>query len=101
MGKTMGNTTGLKKGLKALVSPVESSTVWRLTMYAFLTQEILVLDEADRLLSLGFENAVDTILGCLPKLRRTGLFSATQTKVCFRHWLEIILIHGSADAKRD
>ncbi|XP_016920140.1 probable ATP-dependent RNA helicase DDX55 homolog [Apis cerana] len=42
--------------------------------------EILILDEADRLLDLGFSTALDTILLYLPRLRRTGLFSATQTK---------------------
>lgn len=41
--------------------------------------EMLVLDEADRLLSLGFEKALNTILAFCPKQRRTGLFSATQT----------------------
>lgn len=39
-----------------------------------------MLDEADRLLDLGFEVAVNTILSFLPRQRRTGLFSATQTK---------------------
>ncbi len=43
-------------------------------------QEILVLDEADRLLSLGFSETVSSIMSKLPKQRRTGLFSATQTK---------------------
>ncbi|XP_011874809.1 PREDICTED: probable ATP-dependent RNA helicase DDX55 homolog isoform X2 [Vollenhovia emeryi] len=42
--------------------------------------EFLVLDEADRLLDLGFSAALDSILSYLPRLRRTGLFSATQTK---------------------
>uniref|UniRef100_A0AAG5D3U0 ATP-dependent RNA helicase n=1 Tax=Anopheles atroparvus TaxID=41427 RepID=A0AAG5D3U0_ANOAO len=42
--------------------------------------ELLVLDEADRLLDLGFEATVNTILAYLPRQRRTGLFSATQTK---------------------
>ncbi|XP_072908111.1 ATP-dependent RNA helicase DDX55 [Hemitrygon akajei] len=41
--------------------------------------DVLVLDEADRLLDLGFEASLNTILGFLPKQRRTGLFSATQT----------------------
>jgi ATP-dependent RNA helicase DDX55/SPB4 len=41
--------------------------------------EVLVLDEADRLLDMGFEASIDTILSYLPKQRRTGLFSATQT----------------------
>ncbi|XP_024885720.1 probable ATP-dependent RNA helicase DDX55 homolog [Temnothorax curvispinosus] len=42
--------------------------------------EFLVLDEADRLLDLGFSATLDSILSYLPRLRRTGLFSATQTK---------------------
>lgn len=41
---------------------------------------MLVLDEADRLLDLGFSTTLNTILSYLPRLRRTGLFSATQTK---------------------
>ncbi|KAI6248557.1 ATP-dependent rRNA helicase [Erysiphe necator] len=39
--------------------------------------EVLVLDEADRLLDLGFKNDLQKILGRLPKQRRTGLFSAS------------------------
>ncbi|XP_053196593.1 ATP-dependent RNA helicase DDX55 [Scomber japonicus] len=42
--------------------------------------DVLVLDEADRLLDMGFEISLNTILGYLPKQRRTGLFSATQTQ---------------------
>lgn len=42
--------------------------------------EVLVLDEADRLLDMGFEASLNTILSYLPKQRRTGLFSATQTQ---------------------
>lgn len=42
--------------------------------------ELLVLDEADRLLSMGFMVAVTSIIARLPKQRRTGLFSATQTE---------------------
>jgi len=39
--------------------------------------EALVLDEADRLLDLGFKEDLQKILGRLPKQRRTGLFSAS------------------------
>ncbi|PBP18298.1 ATP-dependent rRNA helicase spb4 [Diplocarpon rosae] len=39
--------------------------------------EVLVLDEADRLLDLGFKDDLQKILGHLPKQRRTGLFSAS------------------------
>lgn len=39
--------------------------------------EMLVLDEADRLLDLGFKQDLQKILSSLPKQRRTGLFSAS------------------------
>lgn len=39
--------------------------------------EVLVLDEADRLLDLGFKQDLQAILSHLPKQRRTGLFSAS------------------------
>lgn len=42
--------------------------------------EVLVLDEADRLLDLGFKEQLNSILGYLPKQRRTGLFSASMSE---------------------
>lgn len=42
--------------------------------------QILVLDEADRILDLGFQKTVNAILENLPPHRQTLLFSATQTK---------------------
>ena len=39
----------------------------------------LVLDEADRLLNMDFEQEIDQILKVIPKERRTQLFSATMT----------------------
>lgn len=39
--------------------------------------EVLVLDEADRLLDMGFKDDLQKILQRLPKQRRTGLFSAS------------------------
>ncbi|EGG06932.1 uncharacterized protein MELLADRAFT_35775 [Melampsora larici-populina 98AG31] len=39
--------------------------------------EMLVLDEADRLLDLGFAPVLTNVISHLPKQRRTGLFSAT------------------------
>jgi ATP-dependent RNA helicase DDX10/DBP4 len=42
--------------------------------------QMLVLDEADRIMDMGFQSSVDAILDHLPKDRQTMLFSATQTK---------------------
>ena len=42
--------------------------------------ELLILDEADRLLGMGFMATLNNIISRLPKQRRTGLFSATQTE---------------------
>ncbi|CAN1816317.1 DEAD-box ATP-dependent RNA helicase 18, partial [Linum perenne] len=46
----------------------------------FRNLEVLFLDEADRLLDMGFQKQLNAIISRLPKLRRTGLFSATQTE---------------------
>ncbi|VDP09613.1 unnamed protein product [Soboliphyme baturini] len=42
--------------------------------------QMLVLDEADRILDMGFERQVNAVVENFPKSRQTLLFSATQTK---------------------
>ncbi|KAF9463268.1 ATP-dependent RNA helicase dbp-4 [Collybia nuda] len=42
--------------------------------------QLLVLDEADRILDMGFARTLTALLGHLPKSRQTLLFSATQTQ---------------------
>jgi superfamily II DNA/RNA helicase len=41
---------------------------------------IQVLDEADRILDLGFKDTMNAVIENLPEERQTLLFSATQTK---------------------
>ncbi|KAI1794996.1 DEAD-domain-containing protein [Ganoderma leucocontextum] len=42
--------------------------------------QVLVLDEADRILDMGFHRTLTALLSHLPKSRQTLLFSATQTQ---------------------
>lgn len=42
--------------------------------------QMLVLDEADRIMDMGFQHAVDALVEHLPKDRQTLMFSATQSK---------------------
>ncbi|POR37441.1 ATP-dependent RNA helicase DBP4 [Tolypocladium paradoxum] len=42
--------------------------------------QVLVLDEADRIMDMGFQSAVDALVEHLPKTRQTLMFSATQSK---------------------
>lgn len=66
--------------------------------------QMLVLDEADRIMDMGFQTAVDAIVDHLPKKRQTLLFSATQTKKIndlVRLSLtepEFVSVHESADS---
>ncbi|XP_042420512.1 DEAD-box ATP-dependent RNA helicase 10-like [Zingiber officinale] len=64
--------------------------------FSLRTIKYLVLDEADRLLNLEFEKAIDDILKVIPSERNTFLFSATMTKkvsklqrACLRHPVKI------------
>ncbi|KAJ1679337.1 ATP-dependent rRNA helicase spb4 [Spiromyces aspiralis] len=42
--------------------------------------EVVILDEADKLLDMGFQQSIAALLRVFPKQRRTGLFSATMTE---------------------
>ena len=47
--------------------------------FVFKNLACMVIDEADRILEIGFEEEMRQIIGLLPKNRQTMLFSATQT----------------------
>lgn len=49
-------------------------------LFNCVNMQILVLDEADRCLDMGFERTMNSIIENLPPKRQTLLFSATQTK---------------------
>ena len=49
-------------------------------LFDCVSLQVLVLDEADRMLDLGFSKTLNAIIENLPRERQTLLFSATQTK---------------------
>jgi ATP-dependent RNA helicase RhlE len=52
--------------------------------------ELLVLDEADRMLDMGFQDELDAIVARIPAVRQTLLFSATMPDEVVRLALEIV-----------
>ncbi|MET0266802.1 MAG: DEAD/DEAH box helicase [Duganella sp.] len=68
----------LRKGLDVLVAtPGRLIDLLDQGAVSFALLQTLVLDEADRMLDLGFERDLDILLAALPKKRQTLLFSAT------------------------
>lgn len=70
--------------------------------------EVLIMDEADRLLDLGFKEDLQKILGRLPKQRRTGLFSASVSealdqiiRVGLRNPVKIVVKVKNADGREE
>jgi ATP-dependent RNA helicase RhlE len=68
----------LRSGVDILVAtPGRLLDLFQQNAVKFLQVETLVLDEADRMLDLGFVDDISKILGLLPKRRLGLLFSAT------------------------
>lgn len=64
--------------------------------FVFHSLSVLVIDEADRILEIGFEEEVRQIVKLLPKERQTMLFSATQTTKVRPGWSQPCLQAGQA-----
>ncbi|KAI0566902.1 RNA helicase [Gracilaria domingensis] len=71
------------------------------------TLEMLILDEADRLLDMGFSVTLTSILTRLPRQRRTGIYSATQTeevislaRAGLRNPVRVVVKVASVEGKR-
>ncbi|MFT7235766.1 MAG: ATP-dependent RNA helicase RhlE [Methylophagaceae bacterium] len=68
----------LRRGVDVLVAtPGRLLDLYNQNAVRFNQLEILVLDEADRMLDMGFINDIKKILSFLPKNRQTLMFSAT------------------------
>ncbi|WP_373185534.1 DEAD/DEAH box helicase [Halopseudomonas sp.] len=68
----------LRKGVDVLVAtPGRLLDLYRQNAVTFGQLQMLVLDEADRMLDLGFAEELDQIFSALPRKRQTLLFSAT------------------------
>ncbi len=74
-------TEALRKGIDILVAtPGRLLDLVNQGFIDFTRLEYFVLDEADRMLDMGFVNDVKRILKLIPKNRQTMLFSATMPK---------------------
>ncbi|NMP17894.1 DEAD/DEAH box helicase [Thalassotalea sp. Y01] len=68
----------LRKGIDILVAtPGRLLDLYQQNAVKFSQVEVLVLDEADRMLDMGFINDIEKIIRLLPKKRQNLLFSAT------------------------
>ncbi|CAM3688594.1 DEAD/DEAH box helicase [Rheinheimera salexigens] len=68
----------LRRGVDILVAtPGRLLDLYQQNAVRFSQLEVLVLDEADRMLDMGFINDIKKILALLPKKRQNLLFSAT------------------------
>ncbi len=73
-----GQLSAIRKGARLIVAtPGRLEDYLDRKLFSFRDLRILVLDEADRMLDMGFLPAIRRIASILPKERQTMLFSAT------------------------
>ena len=71
----------LKRGVKIVVgTPGRIMDHMRRRTLKFANVKTVVLDEADEMLNMGFEEDMETILSAVPEERQTVLFSATMNE---------------------
>jgi ATP-dependent RNA helicase RhlE len=85
--------SAIRKGARLIVAtPGRLEDYLDRKLFTFRSLQILVLDEADRMLDMGFLPAIRRIASILPKERQTMLFSAT---------LEASIVHLVKDYLRN
>ena len=97
---------GLRRGLDVVVATpgraVDHLTRGSLRLDAV---EVVILDEADEMLDMGFAEELDTILSATPAVRQTALFSATISptiaRVASRHLREPVRVSVRPDRPSD
>ena len=89
--KVFPQINGLQRGADILVAtPGRLIDLVKQDAVKFDALQFLVLDEADRMLDLGFEEALNELLTLLPKNRQSMMFSATYSdavKTLAKLWL--------------
>ena len=81
-GSSIGSQIGaLKRGVHVIVAtPGRLIDLMERGAVSLAKVRTLVLDEADEMLNMGFQDDIETILGGVPDEHRTMLFSATMPK---------------------
>ena len=95
---------GLRRGVDVVVAtPGRAVDHLKRGSLSFDAARIVVLDEADEMLDMGFAEDLDTILSATPKDRQTALFSATIsptiTRIAKRHLQDPARITVHADKR--
>ena len=82
-------TTALRQGTDILVAtPGRLLDLYNQKALRFTQLEVLILDEADRMLDMGFIHDIKKIIALLPRKRQTLLFSATFSQDIHLHQKE-------------
>ena len=70
--------SALRRGVDCVIAtPGRLNDLLEMNVLVLNTVKFVVMDEADRMLDMGFEPQIRTIMACVPKERQTLLFSAT------------------------